>query len=152
MSVFAIRGYGIRCEDIKDNIVPEKVFSLLKESVGKDSEEKMRCLSALEDEYKNTNNFDINEIVDYFCTNYCHLAELFAVADETGNLSTDNNSDAGNSYLFCPAVLPWEASEQHFKTEEDVNDAIIAAVQKLTDLSAEEILHHIDDVYDGGYC
>lgn len=105
-----------------------------------------------EDDYKHNQVFDIREIIDYFCTDYCCLAELFAKADETGYLSTDNNSEDSNSYLFCPAVLPWEASDSCFKTAADVDSAIISAVQEFTNLSEDEVRGHIGEVHDGGYC
>ena len=149
MSIFAIRGYGICCEDFREKIVPEKVFALLKE---KEPNKSPELLAQWEEEYKlDADSFDLCEIVDRFCTDYCNLADLFSKADPTGQLSVDDNPNAGRSYLFCQAVMPWEAAASPFQTGSDVEEAIIAAVQKLTDLSAEEVLEYIDDIWDGGW-
>ncbi len=152
MSAFAIRGYGIRCEDFKEHLVPEKVFAVLREEKGEDSASVSKEISEFEAAYRAIGRFNIGEIVEHFCYTYGHLGELFSLADTTGCLEIDDNPEHGRSYLYCAAMMPWEASNSPFQTESDVEQAIITAMQRLTDLTESEILDYIDDVYDGASC
>ena len=129
MQYYCIIGYGINVTEIRDRIVPEKWEAFAKEHN-----------INLENGFIDPDDDDF-----LFETPYYNLAEIFVNCDDTHLLVEDAGDDG--SYLFYTPKYPWW---QNFEmvSETRVQNAIIDAVQKLTDMSAKEIRERIDYIED----
>ena len=132
MRYYGIEGYGINCTRLIDSIDKDKLVAFLKE--------------------QNVYREGADSIVDYVYDDYDSVAEVFSNAGSP-KITLDYCDNECNSYLYIPALLPWHIRRTEMDmTPEDVEDAILECVSKLTNLSPDEIIsriEYIDDVYLG---
>ena len=134
MCAYGIIGYGIDVDRVAREIDKEKLIAFLKEQ-------------GIYEEGRDT-------AFDYAFDDFDNMAHLFRSAG-SGNWVEDLTCDCNDSssYLYYPAILPWQIRdfERNLK-KEDIEDAIISCVSKLTNLTPEQILGYIgyvDDIYWG---
>ena len=121
-------GYGVDVLQYRDRIDEKKFFDFIKE--------------------KGIYDEECNEVDDYIGNQFVGYSGLFEYCDESGILSADNGDDY-KEWLFVEPVFPWSVGK-NVKTKEEAKELIIKAVQKITDLTAEEIEKDIDyfqDIY-----
>lgn len=132
MRYYGITGYGINCKKLIDNIDKDKFVAFLKE--------------------QNKYIEGDDSIVDYVYDVYDSVAEVFSNAGNP-KITLDYCDSEYGSYLYMPALLPWQLhGNERDMTKEDVEDAVLECVSKLTNLSPDEIIsriEYIDDVYFG---
>lgn len=128
MCYWACEGIGINTRDVIDSLNVERCISLLKEQ--------------LPNEEFSEEEFDIT---DYFYGSPLdNFGELLCVCDDTDSMTYGDDGE-GEYYFYYPRSYPWERSNNEPKTIEDVHERIIRAVQKICDLTAEQIDKIIDD-------
>lgn len=88
--------------------------------------------------------FDID---DYLYGSYFeNIADLLTFCDDTDTLTY--GADGDKSYFYYPPLMPWELSRNDPSDIEGVYENIINAVQKVSDMTADEIKALIrDDLY-----
>ena len=74
------------------------------------------------------------------------LGDVLYYCDDTDTLSSGDDG-RGNAYFYYPPSMPWHLRENDPKSEQEVIERITAAVQKITDMTAEEIEPLIKDLY-----
>lgn len=142
----AVYGYGIAVDGLGDRIVSDKFVKFAKE--------KGLWLDEYDDRI-DSDYIDSTLILDCLETYYMSLEEMFADVDETGLLDYDSGMENGGYLLYYPSY-PWSNNcwtlAKPPETREQVDDAIVKAIQKLTDLTEDEIesrIGYISDAYYG---
>lgn len=130
MSYYGIVGYGVNVEKFANKINKDKLISLLKD----------------EDVYEE----GYDDYTSYLNGQpYNWLAEMFWYSyGWFDNILTYEDSE-NCSYLYYPAMLPWELkpSEKSIN-KEDVDEVIIDTIQSLADVSRSDILSEIGYIND----
>ncbi len=135
-----VYGYGIPVDGLGDRVVPEKFIKFCREKgIWFDEDDRI-----IEED-----GFDSTIIVDCLSGSYTSVEEVFADLDDTGLLDYDNGEMWGGYLLYYP-TYPWNKGVRVAESKEQVENAIIKAVQKLTDLTDDEIkdkIKYIEDYY-----
>lgn len=132
-----VRGYGINASDISPSVVDkDKLISFLREKFPNEE---------IDD------NLDVEDYLDWFASGeyYDNLANLLCCCDDTGLLAWAGNGD-GDWYVLYMPIYPWQISESDPKTLEELQKIIVAAVQKVCNLSEEEIIELMSDINELG--
>lgn len=85
--------------------------------------------------------FDMDDL--YYGFGFENLADVLTHCDETDSIIFGSDGE-GEWYFYYPPSMPWHHTSTEPKTEHEVINRIVAAVQKITDMSTEEIVRHID--------
>lgn len=140
VSYWMIAGVGIDTDKVEPHLHRDKLLDLLAEQLP-DDEDVVELVQSREDTGK-CPEFDIDEYL--YDQPFENLADLLTHCDDTDTI-TYGDDGYGGYYFYYPPSMPWELREEDPKTIEEVHRRIITAVQKVTDLTAEEIEAMIDD-------
>lgn len=140
MTYWMIEGIGLKVSDIKPHIDKEKAARFFYEQFPDNTELGDMVISG------NCSDFDMEE----YCYNrlgFDNLASVLCYCDDTDSLTFCDDGD-GSLYFYYPPSMPWERTSNEPQSERDVIDRIVKAVQKITDMTYEEIEKLIDnDLY-----
>lgn len=117
----------------------EKVVRFFSEQFPDESELRMMV---------HTGDYADFNIDDYLYGNgFDSLADVLCHCDDTDTITFGDDGD-GSEYFYYPPSMPWYHKDNEPKSEQEVFDRIVAAVQKITDMASEEIAALIDnDLY-----
>ncbi len=139
ISFWLISGIGIDAEEIREEINTAKLVWFLTEQCPDDTELKTML------ELGDFSAFDLDDYL-YGCC-FDNLADILCHCDETDTLTYGSDCD-GRNFFYYPPSMPWDRVSNEPQSKQEVIDRIIAAVQKITDLSDEQIMKIIDtDLY-----
>jgi len=135
---WVINGIGINSEVIAPYLNRKKLVEIFYDYFNEDELKEMIDTG-------DYSNFDMEE---YFYGNrFEHLADVLWVCDDTDTLTYGSDGE-GNSYFYYPPSMPWHHVPNEPKSEQEVVDRIVMAVQKIADMTREEIEKIIDhDLY-----
>lgn len=136
VSYWMIEGVGIDVDKIKPHLNNEKLVQLLSEQLPDDE-----IVNEIM-EKGSYSDLDINDFM--YGEPFDNLGDLLTHCDDSNSLSYGDDGESG-AYLYYPPSLPWQRTENDPETLEEVHRRIIKAVQRVTDLTAEEIDGMIDD-------
>lgn len=136
VSYWVIEGVGINVNTIRPYLNKEKLVQFLTEQLPDDElviefKKKGTCCDLNIDDFLYGDPFD-------------NLADLLSHCDDSNSLTYGDDGESG-AYLYYSPSLPWERTENEPETLEEAHRRIIKAVQRVTDLSDEEIEQMIDD-------
>lgn len=134
-----IEGIGIKAEMIEPHLNIERVVALFLEKFPGDEELEEMVSTG------DYSGFDMGEYLHGNC--FENLGEVLWHCDDTDALTYGDDGE-GTSYFYYRPSMPWHHTEAEPKSEQDVIDRIVNAVQKIADIPAEEIVKMIDtDLY-----
>lgn len=143
VSYWVIRGIGLNTADIEPYINKKKMVHFLLDQFQNDMDLENIITTG------DYTSFDIEE--------YCYemgfdgLADILCYCDDTSTITCSNDGDGG-AYFYYPPSMPWDHVPNEPQTEKEVIRRIIKAVQKITDMTKEEIKNVIDnDLYVVGF-
>lgn len=141
-SYWMIEGIGLRALDVKPYINIEKAARFFHAQYPDDSD--LAAMIAAND----YSSFDLESF--YRSNGFENLADVLCHCDDTGS-TIFGDDGGGNVYFYYPPSMPWHRSDTEPQSKEEVIARIIKAVQKITDMSGEEIKAVIDtDLYAVG--
>lgn len=127
-------GIGISTNDIICKINVKKCIKFLKEQ--------------LPDKEIKEKDFDIDDFL--YGLPFDNFGDVLCHCDDTNTLTYGDNGE-GEYYFFYAPSYPWERSNNEPTSVEEVHERIIIAVQKLCDLTSDQIEKLIqDDLYEYG--
>ncbi len=139
MSYWMIEGVGLNVDDIEPHINKEKAARFFYEQFPDDAELKDMIAA------NNYSSFDMEEYYDG--NGFENLAEVLCFCDDTDSITFGDDGE-GNAYFYYPPSMPWHHTATEPQTEQEVINRIIKAVQKITDMTEEEIKKVINnDLY-----
>lgn len=139
VSYWMIEGIGLNADDVAPHINKEKAVRFFLEQLPEESD--LADMIAA----NNYSSFDIEEY--YYGNGFENLADVLCHCDDTDSLTFGDDGDGG-TYFYYPPSMPWHHTSNEPQTEQEVIDRIIKAVQKITDMTEEEIKKIIDnDLY-----
>lgn len=135
LSYWVIEGVGLKVNDI-NKLNNEKLVRKISEELPDDE-----CLLGMirNNDYK---DFCVDDYL--FGYPFDNFGDILTHCDDTDTLTFGDDNE-GDVYLYYPPSLPWWRREDEPQTLEEVIDNIVNAVQKVTDLSREEIKELIDE-------
>lgn len=136
VSYWMIEGVGIDVDKIKPHLNNEKLVQLLSEQLPDDE-----IVNEIM-EKGSYSDLDINDFM--YGEPFDNLGDLLTHCFDSNSLSYGDDGESG-AYLYYPPSLPWQRTENDPETLEEVHRRIIKAVQRVTDLTVEEINGMIDD-------
>lgn len=138
-----IEGIGFNTDEILPYINKEKMARFFSEQLPDETD--LSDMIAAND----YSSFDMEE---YFYGNgFENLADVLCHCDDTDSLTFGDNGE-GTAYFYYPPSMPWHHTENEPQSEDEVIDRIIKAVQRVTDMSADEVKAIIDnDLYVVGW-
>lgn len=140
MNYWMIEGVGLDADNVRPFLNKEKLAKFLLEQLSGEPED-VELLSHM------LSSGDVGKlnIDDYlYGMPFDNLADVLTHCDDTDSITYGDNGEGGY-YFYYPPSMPWEMRDTEPKTVQEVHDRIIAAVQKITDLSPDEIDRMIDD-------
>lgn len=132
MEYWVIRGVGICADDVVLNDLKLRTFLL----------EQFRDDMDTINEINRMETIDINAFL--YGEPYSNIAELLTECDDTGTMTYDDDGEGYSYFLFAPR-MPWEFKNGMPMTIDQCHDIIVRAVQKVSDMTREQILGIIDD-------
>ena len=132
MEYWVIQGVGLCAEDVQLSETKLRAFLL----------EQFRDDTDTIEEINSMDTIDLNRFL--YGEPYSNLGELLTVCDDTGTMTYDDNGDCYSYFLFAPR-MPWEFKNGTPMTIDQCHDIIVRAVQRVSDMSREQILALIDD-------
>ena len=130
VSYWMIEGIGINANDVAPHINKEKAVRFFLKQLPEESD--LADMIAA----NNYSSFDIEEY--YYGNGFENLADVLCHCDDTDSLTFGDDGDGG-AYFYYPPSMPWHHTSNEPQTEQEVIDRIIKAVQKITDMTEEEI-------------
>lgn len=135
MDYWIINGIGISCEDIEPYINKNKLLDFIRSQLSeKDLKDIFPCIK--------DPSLSIEEIVDR--SGYDNLADLLCHCDDTDSLTYGDDGE-DHCYFYYPPSMPWHHTSTEPKSEDEVAQRIVAAVQKIADMTREQIFSQVDD-------
>lgn len=135
MSYWIIEGIGLNVADIEPHINKEKTVRFFSEQLPDEMD--LKNIATTGDH----TSFDMEE---YYCgRGFENLADVLCHCDDTDSLTFGNDGEDG-VYFYYPPSMPWHHTPNEPQTEQEVVDRIIKAVQKITDMTKEEVEKVID--------
>ena len=142
MSYWMIEGIGLHVRDIMPYVNKEKAARFFYEQFPDDYD--LADMVALND----YSSFDMEAF--YHDNGFENLADVLCHCDDTSSTVFGDDGD-GNVYFYYPPSMPWRRRDSEPQSEQEAVDRIIKAVQKITNMSREEIQAVIDtDLYVAG--
>lgn len=123
MTHWMIEGVGVCVSDLRPCINADKFLDFLKE----------QRLDTPIPEGK-----DVESYIDDWIERLNVLGNVFCLCDATATLTYCDNGE-GDCYLYYPPSMPWERSENEPETLEEVHEILVNTIQRLTDLTKEQI-------------
>lgn len=109
---------------------------------------KLICEQTSGEIVSNKEDFDINDYL--YGEVFENLADMLCHCDNSEAMTYGDNGD-GESYFYYTKTYPWERLETEPKSIEEVHSIIKDAVQRVCNLTRDEIEEMInDDIYDFG--
>lgn len=141
MCYWMIEGVGLNADRIEPYLNKEKVVRLFLQQFNnvRDRDTARLEQMLLSGDYS---GFSIND--HPYDVLFDNLADILTYCDDTDSITYGEDGE-GSSYFYYPPSMPWEMRETEPKTLREVHDRIIMAVQKITDLTPNEIDAMIDD-------
>ena len=141
MTYWMIEGVGINTDTIWNRLDDKKVVQFLTqefpdEVTATEAEAALAAIARGESCPINIRDYLHGEPLD------C-LGEALALCDDTEILIYGN--DCETEYVYYPPTMPWQRCAFDPTSIDDVHKRIIKAVQKLTDMTSNEIEGLIDD-------
>lgn len=139
LSFWVINGIGIDAAKIQDRFKTEKLVRFLSEQVPNDNDLKRMLESG---------DFSSFTLEDYLYGSWFDsVADILCHCDDTDTLTCASDGEGGE-YFYYPPSMPWDHVPNEPQSEEDVIERIVAAVQKITDMSDDQIREIVDlDLY-----
>lgn len=122
-------GIGIRTNELRPYLSKEKCKSFLENEINGLSIDENEC-------------FDIDDFC--FGEPFENLGDMLCHCDDTNTMTYGDNGD-GEYYFFYAPSYPWLRTENEPTSIEEVKERIKDAVEKLCDLTRDEIGALIDD-------
>lgn len=139
MSYWIIEGIGFNVRGIEPHINTEKAVRFFYEQFPDDPD--LADMIAAND-YA---SFDMEAF--YYGNGFENFADVLCHCDDTGSIIFGDDGD-GNVYFYYPPSMPWLRTDTEPQSEQEVVARIVNAVQKITDMSEDEIKEIIDmDLY-----
>lgn len=140
MSYWMIEGVGLDTDRVRPYLNKEKAAQFLIEQISDEPDTVWSLKQML-----STGDFSGLDIDDYlYGEPFENFADILTHCDDTDSITYGDDGD-GSYYFYYPPSMPWEMRDTEPKTVREVHNRIIEAVQKVTDLTAEEIDLMIDD-------
>lgn len=136
VSYWMIEGVGLNAADIESHINKEKAARFFSEQFPEEADLKDMVLTG------DFSSFDMEEY--YYGNGFENLADVLCHCDDTDSLTFGDDGE-GTAYFYYPPSMPWHHTPDEPQTEQEVIDRIIKAVQKITDMTEEEIKKIIDN-------
>ena len=140
MQYWLCKGIGIEVGKLEPHLNVEKCLSLAKEQFADEdipAADEISGLDELEELLWSGGLFD-------------NLADMLTFCDDTDTLTWDSNGEGEYFFYYIPSY-PWERVENEPQSLEEVHERIIAAVQRVCDISGKEIEEMIDnEIYEVG--
>lgn len=140
MCYWIIEGIGLNADEVMPYINKEKTARFLLEQLG-DKTDISKRLSRM------ISSSDYSQfIIDSYLYGrpYDNFADLLTHCDDTDSITYGDDGN-GNCYFYYPPSMPWEMRETEPKSIQEVHIRIIAAIQKISNLTPEEIEQMIHD-------
>lgn len=140
MVYWMIEGVGLDADNVRPYLDKEKLAKFLLEQLA-DEPEDVEFLNRM----LSSGDFRELNIDDYLHgMPFDNFADVLTYCDDTDSITYGDDGE-GICYFYYPPSMPWEMRDTEPKTIQEVHDRIITAVQKLTNLTSEEIDLMIDD-------
>lgn len=137
-SYWLINGIGLDCCVIEPYVNRKKLLDFIRSQL---SEKDLKDIFP----YIEDTSLDIEEIVSM--SGYDDFADLLCQCDDTDSLTYGNDGEGG-CYFYYPPSMPWHHTKTEPKSEEEVIQRIVSAVQKITDMTYDQVRSYIDtDLY-----
>lgn len=139
MSYWMIEGVGLNVRDVEPHINTERMVKFFYEQLPDDEDLEDMIASG------DYSSFDMDE---YFYGNaFENLADVLCHCDDTDSITFGDDGDGG-VYFYYPPSMHWYHTATEPQSEQEVIDRIVNAVQKIADMTKEEISKIIDnDLY-----
>lgn len=140
MSYWMIEGVGLDTDRIVPYLDKEKVAQFLIEQLVDEPD-------TIEDLTQMLTDGDLSslDIDDYmYGSPFENLADLLTHCDDTDSITYGDDGE-GSYYFYYPPSMPWDMRSTEPKSIREVHDRIITAVQKIANLTSQEIDWMIDD-------
>ena len=136
MSYWLIEGIGINVQDIEEHVNKEKMVRFFLEQLP-NREDLMDML--------NSGDYELFDAEEYCqCNGFDNFADVLCHCDDTDSLTFGYDGE-GASYFYYPPSMPWHRTPNEPKSEQEVIDRIVKAVQKISDMTEEEIKKIVDN-------
>lgn len=140
MVYWMIEGVGLDADKVRPYLDKEKLAKFLLEQLANEPED-----VELLNQMLSSGDFRELNIDDYlYGMPFDNIADVLTHCDDTDSITCGDDGEGGY-YFYYPPSMPWEMRDTEPKTIQEVHDRIITAVQKLTNLTPEEIDLLIDD-------
>lgn len=144
---YTIEGIGVNIDHIRYRLNKKKLIEFLIEQLP------IGTVDDLKEIYSEGEPYEGFDIDDYLYGNpYDGIEEILASCDDNEWLTYNDNGE-GSHYVYFPKSYPWERARYRFpRSVEEVKFCIVGAIQKVTDMTENEILAVInEDIYDYGW-
>ena len=130
LDCWGVKGVGIVADRIEPYLDVDKCINLIREQMN-------------DEIVPEKDNFDIR---DYLYGNvFENLGDLLCACDDTNTFTWDGGGNDTPCYFLYPPQYPWECQENEPDSIQEVHRRIIAAVQKVCNMSESDIEKLIDD-------
>jgi len=143
MSYWIISGIGLKSESIVPFISTEKIVRLFCEQLPDDPDLADMVSSG------DYSSFDVEDYL--YGGGFENLSDVLCHCDDTDTITFGDDGDGGD-YFYYPPSMPWHHVENEPQSEEEVVSRIVNAVQRITDMTEEEIKNIVDtELYVVGF-
>lgn len=142
MTYWVISGVGINTDAIWNRLDDKKVVQFLAQKLSDEvtateAEAALAAIARGESCPINIRDYLYGEPMD-------NLGEALQLCDDTETLIYGDDG-AGTAFFYYPPSMPWQRGKFDPTSIDEVHQRIIDAVQKLTDMTREEVEDIIDD-------
>lgn len=139
-SYWLITGVGLNADHIE--ISQKKLRAFLQEELDGGRED-------FPEVWEDSKELDVNDYL--YGEPYDNLGDLLTFCDDTDTLTYGDDGE-GTPYFYYPPSMPWQQGVRDPLTLDDCKRNIVKAVQRISDMTEEEIMNIIDeDLYVIGY-
>lgn len=129
MDCWGVRGIGIVANKIEPYLNVDKCINLIREQTN-------------DEVIPEKDDFDIRDYL--YGDLFENLGDLLCTCDDTNTLTWDDGNDWSYYFLYIPPY-PWDYRENEPDSIQEVHRRIIAAIQKVCNMSEADIENLIDD-------
>lgn len=143
VSHWLIEGIGIDANDIVPYIKTRKILQVFRDQFPEEAHLNRMLMTG------NYSSFDMEEYL--YGNGFENIADILCHCDDTDTLTFCDDGE-GNSYFYYPPSMPWHHTKNEPQSEQEVIDRIVRAVQKIADMTRDQIEKIIDtDLYVVGF-
>ena len=136
MCYWVCEGIGIKTDDIYNFLDKKKCIDVIKQQFP-------------DEEVPSELDFDIDDYM--YGKLFDNLGDFLCHCDDTNTFTYGDNGE-GEYYFYYAPSFPWYRQSNEPKSIEEVHDRIVAAVQRVCNMSRDEIENIIDDnLYEEGW-